>query len=243
MSGNAEPHMHGAAVVSIAAGETVGVAPGAVVHYFTNWAMGPRGLDHTGRAMAVRRILEINKELPAEKKIRVISMSLGWGKGQDGYEEMQTAARAARDAGLLFVSSSMHEVHGFGFHGMGREPKADPQDFDSFAPGRWWASQFYAGKSSTGRLLVPMDSRTTASQENDTAFVFYRNGGWSWSIPYIAGLYALAVQVRPAVTPQEFWDAAVQTGRTIRHRNGGKEHEFGPIADPVALIKRLEGAR
>jgi hypothetical protein len=242
MAGSAEPHMHGAAVVSIAAGETVGVAPQAIVHYFTNWATGPRGLDFRGRAQAVRRILEINRELPAGKKIRVISMSLGWSPGVDGYEEMQAAAEAARDAGLLFVSSSMQQVHGFGFNGLGRSPEADPQDFESYLPGRWWASQFYSGKIPMGRLMVPMDSRTTASEANDKAYVFYRNAGWSWSIPYIAGLYALAVQVRPGVTPQEFWDAAMQTSRTIRHRNGGKEYDFGPIADPPALIRRLESA-
>ena len=28
-------------------------------------------------------------------------------------------------------------------------------------------------------------------------YVFYREGGWSWSIPYIAGVYALAAQVKP----------------------------------------------
>jgi len=60
-----------------------------------------------------------------------------------------------------------------------------------------------------------MDSRTTASFTGISEYVFYREGGWSWSIPYIAGLYALAAQVDPEIPPERFWSLAMETGRTI----------------------------
>jgi hypothetical protein len=74
-----------------------------------------------------------------------------------------------------------------------------------------------------------MDSRTTASPTGVNDYVFYREGGWSWSIPYIAGVYALAAQVKPDITPDVFWSTALQTGHTIEISNGGKQYSFGVI--------------
>jgi hypothetical protein len=90
------------------------------------------------------------------------------------------------------------------------------------------------------RLLVPMEARTTASPGGVDEYVFYREGGWSWSIPYIAGVYALAAQVKPRTTPDEFWRLALQTGRTIELKHEGKAIQFGPILDPIALVTELQ---
>ena len=84
-----------------------------------------------------------------------------------------------------------------------------------------------------------MDSRTTASPTGIDDYVFYRAGGWSWSIPYIAGVYALVAQVNPDITPDEFWHLAMETGQTIDLNRDGEIIPFGPILDPVALINSL----
>jgi hypothetical protein len=65
-------------------------------------------------------------------------------------------------------------------------------------------------------------------------------GGWSWSIPYLAGMYTLAAQVIPDITPKEFWDAALKTGKTIPIQHDGKEYQFGVILDPQGLIEELK---
>ena len=88
-----------------------------------------------------------------------------------------------------------------------------------------------------------MDSRTTAGFTSTEDYAFYRAGGWSWIIPYLAGVYALAVQVQPEITTQRFYDLAMQTGRTIQIPIGGELQSFGPIIDPVALIEALEAEK
>jgi hypothetical protein len=162
-------------------------------------------IDFACLAQSVRRILEVNRQLPEGRKIRVLSMSIGWGPESKGYTEITAAVQEAKAAGLLVICSSVEDVHGFKFHALGRSPLADPDKFESYEPGLFWAKQFYAGSEFSDRLLVPMDSRTTASPGGVDEYVFYREGGWSWSIPYIAGVYALAAQVKPAITPDEFW--------------------------------------
>ena len=231
--------MHGPAVASFAVGKTVGVAPEADLYYIAT-ARGGDGKDFTYLARCIRRLLAVNRQLPAERKIRVIAMAIGWGPRSQGYQEVTAAAQEAKEAGMLVVCSSIAQVHGFRFHGLGRSPLADPDCAASYEPGSWWAEQFRATQQRPrNALLVPMDSRTAASPDSSSEYVFYRHGGWSWSIPYIAGLYALAVQTDPAITPERFWELALTTGDTVRVPGSEGDMALGPIVNPPALIEAV----
>ncbi len=236
--------MHGPAVASIAVGKTVGVAPEADLYYIANGDCGGatsmNDLDFSCLARSVRRIIEINKSLPPDRKIRVLSMSIGWVPPNKGYDEITAAVEEAKSAGIFVISSSLERTYGLWFHGLGRESLSDPNQFTSYVPGLWWQNEFYKNGIAMKTLLVPMDSRTTASPTGVEDYVFYRQGGWSWSIPYIAGMYALAVQVKPEITPERFWSIALRTGKTISLPYDGREYPFGVILDPQALIAALK---
>jgi hypothetical protein len=241
--------MHGPAVASIAVGKQVGVAPEAELYYIAEthgtFAEGKFNWDFTWLAKAIDRLVEVNQSLPAEKKMRVISISVGWTSDQKGFAEAGAAVERARKAGIFVISTSLETIYKLAFHGLGREPLQNPDDCESYGPGSWWAKSFYDGKQRFApgqRLLVPMDSRCTASPTGPREYVFYADGGWSWSVPYLAGLYALACQVRPAVTPETFWAEAMKTGDTIKVKHGGEPLEFGTIVNPVALIEKLQKA-
>lgn len=102
---------HSTAVASIAAGRTVGVAPLADLYFVglgMNWAREPIGnwwvaarrAIHYGQALplAIRRVLKLNERLPADRRIRVLSISIGGGKA------LEQAIDEARRTGL-FVSA------------------------------------------------------------------------------------------------------------------------------------------
>jgi hypothetical protein len=237
-----EAHMHGPAVASIAVGKTIGVAPEADLYYIGRWAFDTEGAaggrpSATSKyeAEAIQRILQINEQLPADRKIRVISISFGWQFGQRGFAEATKAAQEAKAAGLLVISSSVEMTHGFKFHGLGRDLLSSADDFASYRPARW-GQDMYANHD---RLLVPMDARVTASPTGKNEYAFYGEGGWSWAIPYIAGAYALAAQVDPKITPERFWALAMKTGRTVRVSHESRSLDLGPILDPVQLIEAL----
>jgi hypothetical protein len=140
---------------------------------------------------------------------------------------------------MLVICSSVEQVHGFAFQGLGRPLLANPDDASLCTPGSWWAQEFYDGAVPPNRLLVPMDARTTASPTGTTEYVFYAEGGWSWAIPYIAGMYALAAQVEPKITPERFWALALKTGRTIPVSHEGKSLDLGRILAPAQLMEAL----
>jgi membrane protease YdiL (CAAX protease family) len=235
--------MHGPAVASLAVGKTVGVAPEADLYY-----IGARGglrspfMNLHDYARAVRRILQINEQLPASQKIRVISISWGWLPNVPGYDDFKAAVQEAKAAEVFVVSVNIEEIYGFKFQGLGRSPTVDPDAVESFEPALFWAKDLYTGHYLADRLLVPMESRTVADPSGSDVYTFDREGGWSWAIPYIAGVYALAAQVDPTITPDRFWSLALETGRTIEIKHEGQIFTLGPIIDPVALINALRAA-
>ena len=85
-----------------------------------------------------------------------------------------------------------------------------------------------------------MDRRTTASPTGTEDYAYYINGGTSWAIPYVAGLYALACQVKPDVTFEAFTAAARATARPVSITAGGKEYPYGSVVDPAALLEALK---
>jgi hypothetical protein len=160
------------------------------------------------------------------------------------------AVQKARAAGMLVATCSVDLVHeGCDYAGLGRPPLADPDVFESYKPNLWAAESFWAGRyhpyedSSEGIFFVPLDSRTTASEDGIDEYVFDRCGGFSKAPPYTAGVYALAVQVDPSITPERFWALAAKTGRTIEIERNGKKRRLGPIIDPVALIRSIEAGK
>lgn len=242
-----EAQMHGAAVASIAVGASAGVAPGADLYYIaeTHGRLALRSFewDFTWRAAAIDRMVAINAQLPAERRIRVVAISVGWSPERKGGAAADAALARARAAGIFVISTALERTYGLAFHGLGRDLLADPDDFGAHRPGSWWARGFNTGQQRFPpgrRLLVPMDSRAVASPTGVDDYVFYSEGGWSWSVPWLAGLYALACEVRPDVTPEQFWREALATGRTITYPYQDGEITLGTLADPEALINRLQ---
>lgn len=238
-----EAAMHGAAVASIAVGKTCGVAPGAELYYIANRFTGADGsVDFALLARAVDRVVALSEKLPAGKRIRAISISRGFRTGDKGFSELLGSINKAKKAGMLVVTTSMRRYYDYDLSGLGREPEADPDNKDSYGPGLYWRRYFLSGRSAPtdNTLLVPMDSRTTAAPDGDTDFVFYRTGGLSWGVPYLVGLYALACQAKPDVTPEAFLKAAAETGDSLKVQGSGRSLVLEKVVNPGKLLSEIK---
>lgn len=240
-----ESSMHGPAVASIALGERVGVAPGALLYYIADDLDDPDGDDSVrymgNYAESIDRFVAMNDTLPEGEKIRIISISAGYMPDDKGAAEMDAAIARARAAGVAVMWVSDHDPLASIFWGMNREPYGAPDDLSARLPGLFWEGYLYSGEAArTDALLVPMDRRTTASPTGTEDYAYYANGGASWSIPYVAGLYALACQVKPDVTFEAFVAAAEATAHPVSITHGGREYPYGRVVDPAALLEALK---
>lgn len=239
--------MHGSAVTSIAVGKSCGVAPDAKVYYiastFGSYGFGKMKINLNYMADSIDRVLEINTLLPKERKIRVISISRGF-TSEKGADEVRAAIERAKAAGVFVVTTSTEDNYGFVLMGLGKEQMTDPDDVSSYTPGHFWSNHFYNGgpADSSRMLLVPMDARTYASWYNTDGYEYTSSGGLSWSVPWLAGMYALCLQADDELTPAEFVRKAFETGtvRTITYQ--GEQYELGTILNPAALVSGCDMA-
>ena len=237
--------MHGSAVTSIAVGNTCGVAPDADVYYIasTFGRITPVGFrsDVSSMADGIDRVIEINELLPEEKKIRVISVSKGFGNTADG-RKVQRAIERAKEAGIFVLTTSPYINYDFSIMGLGRNFQDDPDAVESYKPGMFWEDDFYRDGSwpdPEKTLLVPMDARTYASWDGVDGYEFCAEGGLSWAVPWMAGLYALCAQKYPDITPDIFIQKAFETGMRQTIVQDGREYTLGTIVNPEALVEAL----
>lgn len=247
----------GCAAASIAVGETTGIAPQAKLYYVANTAGKYEGdkfiADLTWLASAIDKVIEINNGLPKNKKIRVLSIGAEISKEDKGYDSLLKTANKAKDSGIFVVSSMIYDMYTsydvnrieFEYQGLGRLPMSEPDELTSYVPGIQWANSFYSFTRNTRAietLLVPADSRCTASPTGVKDYAFYTIGRNNVSSAYIAGLYALACQVKPNITPQIFWRAALETGDVTKIKSSYINYTYTlrRIVNPTKLFESLK---
>lgn len=235
-----EASMHGAAVTSIAAGHTVGVAPEANVYYisalFHEDADGR--FDARPITKALKRVYKINKKLPQKEKIRVVSISRGFGEQDIGWKAFAEIRRKLEKAGVAVLTTDSPL-----FTLSRQDAFADADDNISYNRAAYWffAKNAVPSYEKMTYILFPTDYRSTASPTGAADYVFYANGGLSWAVPYAAGLYALGVQVYPALTPALFWSTLQETSAPAQvEAPDGKTYSARYLVQPVAFVKKLQ---
>lgn len=251
-------NFHASHVVSIGAGNTVGVAPETDIYFIGCNIFGEAGLlEEAGfyMAQAIRRFIDVNKLLPEKDKIRVISISMSPEPYSDGYMEYMSAIQEADENGIFVVSAELIASYKLAFYGMDIDLLAERDDLSSYQVDPWekWISKVAHGKGMVDYyiehfmnvvgtddeiLLVPCDRVVLAGVSSLDSYVYYPNGGWSNVIPYIAGLYALACQVNYDVTPELFWSEALKTGEERIIEKDGTEY-VGKLINPAKLMESL----
>ena len=122
-------------------------------------------------------------------------------------------------------------------NGANRDPQADPDNPESYEAGAFWKK--FSNTDIDKYLLIPMDHRTVADCQSKDSYRYEGNdGGMSWSTPWLAGMYVLAKQVKPSVTPQEFWDIALKTSDECTNNDTGVY--VGRLINPQKLIESLK---
>lgn len=240
---------------SLLVGKSTGVAPESDLYYIAvpsdlkvQSSGAPSSFDtfltHDPLAMAVNRIVELNEGLEEGSRIRVLCIGHDVSYYQ-GYDRLEEAIEKAKATGIFVVSTNLYETYDYqmDFNGLGRDPMADPDRLDSYMPGHAWKYHFYTfGRyiRTMEGLLVPMDARTAASPTGVNQYAYYAQNHKTFCIPYIGGLYALACQVNPSITPEIFWEKALETGDIITLDRNGISFTLKKIVNPMALMEAIK---
>lgn len=203
-----EGSMHGPAVASLLVGETIGTAPGAKL-YFAAVRDGEN--DSKCYADALNWILETNKALPSDEKIRVISISAapsGEGSLFEGdYQLYDKAVAEAQAQGVLVLDCREDSKTGIimpAFYDPG-----DPENVEKMRMG--FTDRPFDEK--VEGIGVPSGYRTTAEEyvKDKISYQYTGNGGLSWAIPYASGVLAMGWQMQPQLSGDEIIEILLRT--------------------------------
>lgn len=235
--------MHGPAVTGLAVGKTIGVAPDAKVYYVATSFIdaskeGNAEVNLEYMAKGIDRILEVNEKLADEDKIKVISVSRGFSLfpgGEKGSQAVYDSIERAKKEGIFVITTTSLENYNINLLGLGRDFNYNPDLLSSYKKGKFLEDTMFYDETSIN-LWVPMDSRTLASAEHENSYLFTSQGGLSWTCPWLAGMFALCLQVEPNLTYQEFIDIALKTGELISTSDGS----IIRVIQPERIIKEVQ---
>jgi len=220
------PDYHGSLVMGCGVGKDTGTAPDADIYYFAanNWVVENKFLDAeikmTGQEplrpkhrkffnLAIQRVLELNKSLPENKKIRFLSCS--WGSKTDQFRKESDELFAECEKNGIMVIGGFYNLD-----------KAKTIQCDKNLPNK------------TNLVGIPTDGKTTPYFQG--GYIYKRLGGASSTCPYIAGVFACACQnnqiffTRPN-WQDELWKILSDTAKESEH--GGK------IINPIGIVERV----
>lgn len=239
-------NMHATAVSSLACGKSIGVAPDAKLVYFAaNFYSGAPDekpfvhSDHAGKqwdiyfsnyAKALRKILFMNLRLPEDKRISAVSISWGMlGKSPECTELINELI----NSGVLVLTTDPWNFYGEKacFSRIHRTLNSDPNSVGSYEYDR------LRGTGDSNRILVPAGGRTLAGFCGHDNYVYTGTGGLSWSTPYLVGVYAMAKQVYPNLTPDHFFDVVRSTGQ---RKDADSETNYDIVIQPQKVIAHLQ---
>ncbi|HRY62856.1 MAG TPA: S8 family serine peptidase [Candidatus Paceibacterota bacterium] len=230
--------MHGPGVSSVFVGKECGVAPEAKLHYFAKLS-GEDYADKKYYTKAIKKVLEYNANLPEQEKIRVLSISKGYMNKSpelktDEDIEWETILKTAERSGIMVIWVSMNEYgDNFPSSGTGSNifDKDDPDGYDE------WLSIKHRGlkksdQAKENEILIPCDHRTYASPIGEGEYAHSGEGGASWKVPYLAGIFALALQIDPELKRAEILEKIKSTA--TKNKRGLK------IINPRGLIDLIK---
>jgi hypothetical protein len=233
---------HAPAVLSLLAGETCGVAPGARVWFAAvpSWEM-----DAQYYADALYWIIAENALLPEGEKIRVVSVSSSpsmWSEttGFKNGDAWVAAVDAAHDAGMLVLDCRDSEnSRDTGLCAPGFFSPSNRDDFSQCYAGlpddAFHSTAYY--ENNADRMFVPIHYRTMAEcyYPGQTIYRYDSVGGLSWAIPYAAGVFALGFQLRPELSWQTMQQIMMDSRHPVSHDDG----TFYMI-DPPAFVAAVQ---
>lgn len=215
-------HYHGSMVVGCAVGKTTGTAPDASVYYFT------RAKNNDEAPMEIiavlKSVLEFNKKQSKQNKINILSCS--WNP----------ARFAINDKEYTEIMNLFNEI--------------EAQNIKIILCGDN-SNEYKSSFSVSKRDFVPTSLDTHSTEYNETikiptnektvpyntgGYLYQKIGGDSSSAPYLAGVYACALQDNTIFITRPNWQQELDT---IMKETATKSKNGALIINPINIRKRV----
>lgn len=212
---NKVTEMHGPAVISLLVGKDIGTAPEAEVYYYAHESWKA---DQATHAECLYQMIEQNKQLPEDKKITMVGFSDNIDPREKNEKAFRDAVAACEKEGIMVWFCGEYGSAAF-------LPYSDKNNENNVVRSAWVSENAHAQL-----VYVPTSGRTTAATFGNSSYIYWSDGGLSWTMPYMLGLYAIAIEIDPTLTQNEIRTLVKKTA----YKSNGLE-----IINPVGFISKV----
>jgi len=219
-------HFHGIACASILCGKRIGVAPDARLYYF---AIPDDSNKTYSYCLALEKLLAINDTMPEDQIIRIVSISNNISsRDKKVVSRWESVEKRANASNIGIIYSSFNSAHRY-FTWGGCPPYLDGNNPDNYDHTPFVIREDF--NDYIEKILLPADFRTVADNRTDTTYNYSGESGFSWAIPYAAGLAALALQINPKLTLEDIFNYI------DRSKSLSRDGKY--VVNPARLIERV----
>ncbi|MCL2159233.1 MAG: S8 family serine peptidase, partial [Oscillospiraceae bacterium] len=215
-------HFHGITCAAFLCGNSCGIANGANLHYYAY----PDKFEDDGmywgyHFKALDMIIEHNQNATPEDAIKIVSISAGFGRDRvDLSDKMSEYVIGLKEMGCYVVFSNLF--------GETFSCSSKASCFDNDNPDNYkfdlWQNEWCKNK-----IIVPAGGRTSPCNSGDDKYMYNGNQScYSWAIPYLCGVFALALQADKTLGYEDFCEKAKKTA--IVNKEGLS------IINPVGIV-------
>lgn len=197
LNDKAEVHFHGTTTATQFCGKNLGIAPKAKL-WFYGTGQGKNNILNDN-ILALKDIYEQNKR---GANIKIVSISSSVHRENPEFEEL---CEKILQQGCYIIDSSV----------FGKDFTCINQDSNT---GELFYSDWQLGNDEMmSKIAVQTGGKMTPLVTTENDYLYCGQSTYSWSIPTLAGHFALALQVNPNLTYNEFVEL---TNKTKKNENG-----------------------
>lgn len=205
---NAEVHFHGTTTATQFCGKNIGIAPKAKL-WFYGTGQGKNNIEKDDLS-ALKDIYEQNKK---GANIRIISISSSVHRENPEFEELY---KKLLEQGCYIIDSPLF---GKDFTCINQDSKTGELYYSD------WQVLSMDKDELQNKIAVSTGGKMTPLVTTKDDYLYCGQATYSWSIPVLAGYFALTLQVNPDLTYNEFLELAHKTkknenGITLFNING-----------------------
>ncbi len=241
---NVASNKHSGMVMGHLVGKSTGMAPDANIYYFTRIPYQDRKKLNKETINVLRNVIKFNREQKPENKIHILSCS--WGGKQKYSPEITVLLNQLEKDGVKIILCGSDYVKEATLSGRDFMPCNNP-DMTDIQPdvqnaGNELLHALNMSFNMDKVIGIPTNMRTTPLESN--GWQYRISGGESSSAPYIAGVYACALQGNQLFMTRPNWQQELNDilkSTAIEHPVGGKMiNPFGIRNCVSEIVKQMK---
>ena len=217
---NKGTHYHGSMVVGCAAGQSTGVAPDASIYYFTEG----KNNDERGQEIiaVLKSVIEFNKKQKTVNKINILSCSWAPQRKTTNQKEFDEVMR-------LFQELESDNIKIIFCGGAKTKDSFSVSNVD-FLP----TSKNTQTEYQDNIVYIPTNEKTVPYDKG--GYLYQKLGGDSSAAPYLAGVYACALQDNKIFMTRPNWQEELDT---ILKETATPMKNSGKMINPIGIRERV----